>query len=206
MVTWQKRFGADALGVMCVNVSTKQFADADLTSEIQNVLEETGLSPSSLKLEITESAFLGDIHRAQSTLRRLQSIGVAWSLDDFGTGYSSLSYLHRLHVDTVKVDRSFVSRIGADDGSEMVRAIAAIAHNMGMDVVAEGVETAEQLEWLRAVGCEYAQGFYFSRPVDRRAATGIIASAPWRGDKLCAPGSAVQLHMWPVTRPTARLS
>ena len=206
MVTWQKRFGADALGVMCVNVSTKQFADADLTSEIQNVLEETGLSPSSLKLEITESAFLGDIHRAQSTLRRLQSIGVAWSLDDFGTGYSSLSYLHRLHVDTVKVDRSFVSRIGADDGSEMVRAIAAIAHNMGMDVVAEGVETAEQLEWLRAVGCEYAQGFYFSRPVDRRAATGIIASAPWRGDKLCAPGSAVQLHMWPLTRPTARLS
>jgi predicted signal transduction protein with EAL and GGDEF domain len=80
----------------------------------------------------------------------------------------------------------------------MVRAITAIAHNMGMDVVAEGVETAEQLEWLRSIGCEYAQGFYFSRPVDYAAATGLIASSPWRGDKLCAPGSAVQLKMWPV--------
>ncbi len=106
------------------------------------MLEESGLQPSSLKLEITESAFLGDFRRAQMTLRRLQTIGVAWSLDDFGTGYSSLSYLHRLHVDTVKVDRSFVSRIGVDDGSEMVRVIAGIAHNMGMDVVAEGVETS----------------------------------------------------------------
>jgi EAL domain-containing protein (putative c-di-GMP-specific phosphodiesterase class I) len=94
-----------------------------------------------------------------------------------------------------------VSRIGRDDGGEMVRAIAAIAHNIGMDVVAEGVETAEQLEWLRAIGCEYAQGFYFSRPVDFATATGLIASSPWRGDKLCAPGSAVQLQMWPVDPP-----
>ncbi len=189
-----------------MNVSSKQFGDADLTSEIQSVLEESGLHPSSLKLEITESAFLGDIGRAQVTLRRLQMLGVAWSLDDFGTGYSSLSYLHRLQIDTVKVDRSFVSRIGLDDGAEMVRVIAAIAHNMGMDVVAEGVETADQLEWLRAIGCEYAQGFYFSRPVDYAAATGLIASAPWRGDKLCTPGSAVQLQMWPVEPRTARVS
>ncbi len=207
MAEWQKRFGDAAPAVMCVNVSSKQFGDADLTSEIQNVLEESGLHPSSLKLEITESAFLGDIRRAQATLRRLQGLGVKWSLDDFGTGYSSLSYLHRLHVDTVKVDRSFVSRIGRDDGAEMVRAIAAIAHNMGMDVVAEGVETAEQLEWLRSIGCEYAQGFYFSRPVDFATATGLIASSPWRGDKLCAPGSAVQLQMWPVDPPApARIS
>jgi len=207
MAAWQKRFGRAATGVICVNVSSKQFGDADLTSEIQNVLEESGLPPSSLKLEITESAFLGDIRRAQATLRRLQMLGVAWSLDDFGTGYSSLSYLHRLQVDTVKVDRSFVSRIGRDDGAEMVRAIAAIAHNLGMNVVAEGVETAEQLEWLRAIGCEYAQGFYFSRPVDFATATGLIASSPWRGDKHCAPGSAVQLQMWPVEPPEpARVS
>ena len=206
MAAWQKRFGPTAAGVMCVNVSSKQFGDADLTSEIQNVLEESGLSPSSLKLEITESAFLGDIRRAQSTLGRLRALGVAWSLDDFGTGYSSLSYLHRLHVDTVKVDRSFVSRLGVDEGSEMVRVIAAIAHNMGMDVVAEGVETADQLERLRAIGCEYAQGFYFSRPVDFAAATGLIASSPWRGDKLCAPGSAVQLQMWPIEPTPARVS
>ena len=207
MAAWQQRFGNAAPGVICVNVSSKQFGDADLTSEIESVLQESGLHPSSLKLEITESAFLGDIRRAQATLRRLQTLGVAWSLDDFGTGYSSLSYLHRLQVDTVKVDRSFVSRIGRDDGAEMVRAITAMAHNMGMDVVAEGVETAEQLEWLRAIGCEYAQGFYFSRPVEVATATGLIASAPWRGDKLCASGSAVQLQMWPV-KPTqpARVS
>ena len=129
------------------------------------MLEESGLQPSSLKLEITESAFLGDIRRAQATLRRLQMLGVAWSLDDFGTGYSSLSYLQRLHVDTVKVDRSFVSRIGRDDGAEMVRAITAIAHNMGMDVVAEGVETAEQLSWLIASGCQEAQGPRFGDAV-----------------------------------------
>jgi diguanylate cyclase (GGDEF)-like protein/PAS domain S-box-containing protein len=198
MAAWQRRFGALAPRVMCVNVSSKQFADADLTGEIEAVLAESKLDPSSLKLEITESAFLGDIRSAQVTLRRLRMLGVAWSLDDFGTGYSSLSYLHRLHVDTVKVDRSFVSRIGLDDGSEMVRAIAAIAHNMGMDVVAEGVETAEQLEWLRAVGCEYAQGFYFSRPVDVSAATELIASSPWCNDAFVVPGHAVQLQMWPV--------
>jgi EAL domain-containing protein (putative c-di-GMP-specific phosphodiesterase class I) len=179
-------------------VSSKQFGDDDLISEVQNVLEESGLEPSRLKLEITESAFLGDFKRAQIMMRRLQSLGVAWSLDDFGTGYSSLSYLHRLHVDTVKVDRSFVSRIGLDDGSEMVRVIAGIAHNMGMDVVAEGVETLEQLEWLRAAGCEYAQGFYFSKPVDVKTATGLIAAAPWRAISPTQVGTAVQLQMWPT--------
>jgi diguanylate cyclase (GGDEF)-like protein/PAS domain S-box-containing protein len=206
MVAWQRRFGDAAPRVMCVNVSSKQFADADLTGVIEAVLAESGLSPSSLKLEITESAFLGDIRSAQVTLQRLRTLGVAWSLDDFGTGYSSLSYLHRLHVDTVKVDRSFVSRIGLDDGSEMVRAIAAIAHNMGMDVVAEGVETIEQLELLREIGCEYAQGFYFSRPVDMSTATGLIASSPWRDDDLRLLGSAVQLQMWPSDPHPTRVS
>jgi diguanylate cyclase (GGDEF)-like protein/PAS domain S-box-containing protein len=206
MAAWQRRFGAAAPKVMCVNVSSKQFSDADLTGEIEAVLAESGLHPSSLKLEITESAFLSDIRSAQITLGRLRTLGVAWSLDDFGTGYSSLSYLHRLHVDTVKVDRSFVSRIGLDDGSEMVRAIAAIAHNMGMDVVAEGVETLEQLEWLRAIGCEYAQGFFFSRPVDMAAATELIASAPWLEDDLSLAGAAIQLQMWPADKHPLRIS
>ncbi len=206
MAAWQRRFGAAAPRLMCVNVSSKQFADADLTGEIEAVLAESGLEPSCLKLEITESAFLGDIRSAQVTLRHLRALGVAWSLDDFGTGYSSLSYLHRLHVDTVKVDRSFVSRIGLDDGSEMVRAIAAIAHNMGMDVVAEGVETAEQLEWLRTIGCEYAQGFYFSRAIDASAATELIVSAPWRDSGRFLPGHAVQLHMWPSEAAALRVS
>jgi diguanylate cyclase (GGDEF)-like protein/PAS domain S-box-containing protein len=204
MVAWQKRFGSAAPRIMCVNVSSKQFADDDLVGVVQAVLEESGLQPSHLKLEITESAFLGDFGRAQRTLRRLQALGVAWSLDDFGTGYSSLSYLHRLQVETVKVDRSFVSRIGLDDGSEMVRVIAGIAHNMGMDVVAEGVETLDQLEWLRAIGCEYVQGFYFSKPVDVTAATVLIASPPWRATPPPPTGTAVQLQMWPPETPVIR--
>lgn len=205
MAAWRQRYGAQAPLVMCVNVSSKQFADADLTSQVEAVLAEAGLDPCHLKLEITESAFLGDIQSAQLTLRRLQSLGVAWSLDDFGTGYSSLSYLHRLQVDTVKVDRSFVSRIGVDDGSEMVRAIASIAHNMGMDVVAEGVETIEQLNWLRTIGCECAQGFYFSRPVDVATASGLILSTPWRSEELFIPDSAIQLRMWPADLQVARI-
>jgi len=133
-------------------------------------------------------------------LWRLRARKVQLHLDDFGTGYSSLSYLHRLQADTVKVDRSFVSRIGAaDNGSEMVGTIVALARNLGMDVVAEGVETAEQLSQLEALGCEYVQGFYFSRPVDVAAADGLIASQPWREcDGLAdSPGSANELSNAP---------
>ena len=181
MVAWQRQFGAAAPGVMCVNVSSRQFVDVDLASEVEAILRETGLPPSNLKLEITESAFIGDVRAAQVILKRLQSIGVEWSIDDFGTGYSSLSHLHQLKVDTVKIDRSFVSRIGIDEsGSEMVRAIVALAHNLSMDVVAEGVETEAQYVHLRALGCEYTQGFHFSRPVDALAADRLIASQPWR--------------------------
>jgi EAL domain-containing protein (putative c-di-GMP-specific phosphodiesterase class I) len=112
----------------------------------------------------------------------VHSIGIGWSIDDFGTGYSSLSYLHRLQADTVKVDRSFVGRIGnGESGAEMVCTIVALAQNLGMDVVAEGVETAEQLSRLGALGCEYVQGFYLSKPVDVAAADCLIASQPWRG-------------------------
>jgi EAL domain-containing protein (putative c-di-GMP-specific phosphodiesterase class I) len=109
-------------------------------------------------------------------------IGIGWSIDDFGTGYSPLSYLHRLQADTVKVDRSFVSRIGnGENGAGMVCSIVALAQNLGMDVVAEGVETAEQLSQLGALGCEYVQGFSLSKPVDVAAADCLIASQPWRG-------------------------
>jgi len=181
MVIWQRRFGAGAPAVICVNVSCRQFVDADLASEVEAILRETGLHASNLKLEITESAFIGDVQAAQVTLSRLQSIGVEWSIDDFGTGYSSLNHLHQLHVDTVKIDRSFVGRIGVDaGGSEMVRAIVALAHSLSMDVVAEGVETEEQFVHLGAVGCEFTQGFHFSKPVDALAADRLIASQPWR--------------------------
>jgi EAL domain-containing protein (putative c-di-GMP-specific phosphodiesterase class I) len=106
---------------------------------------------------------------------------VEWSIDDFGTGYSSLSYLHRLQANTVKIDRSFISRMGDHSkGSEMVRAIIALALNLGMDVVAEGVETIEQVLELQRLGCDRAQGYYFSHPVDPAAAARLIGSQPWR--------------------------
>jgi diguanylate cyclase (GGDEF)-like protein/PAS domain S-box-containing protein len=181
MEEWQRRFGHAAPALMCVNVSSRQFADVHLADHVADALARTKLDPAHLKLEITESAFLKDLPAAQVMLHRVHAMGVRWSLDDFGTGYSSLSYLHMLPVETVKVDRAFVSGIAcADSGSEMVRAIVTLSHNLGMDVVAEGVETAEQLVQLRQLGCEYAQGYYFSRPCDADIASLLIATQPWR--------------------------
>ena len=157
----------------------------------RQILDETGLEPSKLKLEITESAFLGDVGRAEATLASLQSMGVEWSIDDFGTGYSSLSYLHRLQANTVKVDRSFVSRMGVDaKGSEMVRAIVALALNLGMDVVAEGVETH------RADGR--------AANARLRACPGILLLATRRSSGGGSPDRVSALAREPGHRPPAR--
>ena len=180
MAVWLGQFGADAPRFMCANLSSKEFADIDLMKGVSNILELSGLGSSYLKLEITESAFIHDVPAAQVTLKKAQAMGIECSLDDFGTGYSSLSYLHRLDVATVKVDRSFVREMGIGrSGSAMVRSIVALAHTLGLSVVAEGVETAEQFAELRKVGCEYAQGFYLSKPVDAEAAGLLIAAQPW---------------------------
>ena len=185
MAAWQTRFGPAAPSVMCANVSSRQLANGHLVEEIAAILAHTGLAPSSLKLEITETAFISDVPRAHAIMNRARAMGVEWSLDDFGTGYSSLSYLHQLRVNTIKIDRSFVGLLGADNTvSKMVRAIVALAHNLGIDVVAEGVETAEQHAALLHLGCEFAQGFYFSKPVDASAADGLIAAQPWLGQRL----------------------
>jgi diguanylate cyclase (GGDEF)-like protein/PAS domain S-box-containing protein len=181
MATWQSDFGAAAPQIMCANVSTRQLAHAGLMTDIATTLRATGLLAGHLKLEITESAFINDVPGAQTTMDHARQMGVGWSLDDFGTGFSSLSFLHRLQVNTVKVDRSFVSQIGrGSSGSEMVRAIVGLAHTLGMDVVAEGVETAEQAAALRSLGCEYAQGFFFSKAVDKGAAGRLIEAQPWQ--------------------------
>jgi len=181
MASWIADYGSAAPLVMCANVSNKQLADAGLMTAIAATLTDTGLKAANLKLEITESAFINDVPAAQTTLNRARAMGVGWSLDDFGTGYSSLSFLQRLNVDTVKVDKSFVSEIGIKaNGSEMVSAIVGLAHTLGMDVVAEGVETAEQASVLQALGCEYAQGFFFSKAVDTRTAARLIESQPWQ--------------------------
>jgi diguanylate cyclase (GGDEF)-like protein/PAS domain S-box-containing protein len=179
LAAWRRTYGDSAPEAVCVNVSSRQFLDAELPDIICGILAATGLSPSNLKLEVTESVLIGDIRVACATVARLQRLGIEWSLDDFGTGYSSLSYLHQLQVDTVKVDRSFVNRMGDNgDGAEMVRAIVELGHNLGMDVVAEGVETEAQLKGLRALGCEFCQGFLFSRPVEAAVASVLIATQP----------------------------
>ena len=181
MASWSSDFGAAAPRVMCANVSNKQLSGPGLMDEIAATLETTRLRASHLKLEITESAFIHDIEAAQATLGRARALGIGWSLDDFGTGYSSLSFLHRLDIDTLKVDRSFVNDMAAGaGGSGMVGAIVGLAHTLGMDVVAEGVETAEQAEALRALGCEYAQGYFFSKAVDSDTASRLIESQPWQ--------------------------
>jgi diguanylate cyclase (GGDEF)-like protein/PAS domain S-box-containing protein len=181
MAKWMADYGAAAPLVMCANVSSQHLAAADLASQISMTLRASGLTPGNLKLEITENAFVRDVTMAQGMMDHTRTMGVAWSLDDFGTGYSSLSLLQRLQIDTLKVDRSFVSAIGqGGSGGEMVRAIIGLAHTLGMDVVAEGVETAAQAAELRSLGCEYAQGFYYSAAVDTAAACRLIEAQPWQ--------------------------
>ena len=149
--------------------------------QVAKILNETRLHPKWLDLEITESVAMDSIDAKIATLLDLKALGLHISLDDFGTGYSSLSYLHRLQAGTVKIDRSFVSRLGhGARGAEMVSAIVGLAHNFGMDVVAEGVETAEQLACVHQLGSDYAQGFYFAKPMDAAAVEPLIATQPWR--------------------------
>jgi diguanylate cyclase (GGDEF)-like protein/PAS domain S-box-containing protein len=167
LVRWQRELpGGESLTVS-VNLSVKQFAQADLVEQVRRALDETGLSPASLRLEVTESIIVENLESAAATLARLKALGLQVYMDDFGTGYSSLSSLHRLPIDALKVDRSFVSRLGTErEASALVRTIATLAHNLDLVLIAEGVETARQLDSLRALKCEYAQGFFFSVPVD----------------------------------------
>lgn len=149
-----------------VNVSAKQFAGTRFADEVAEVLRESGLDPHHLKLELTESLLMENSEAAVRTLDRLRSLNIEISIDDFGTGYSSLSYLHRLPLDNLKIDRSFVSRmVEAAENVEIVRTIIALARNLGLKTIAEGVETESQLELLKKLGCDYAQGYLFGRPV-----------------------------------------
>jgi diguanylate cyclase (GGDEF)-like protein/PAS domain S-box-containing protein len=175
MRRWEHEFPSEDPMFISVNLSPKQFNQPHLLERVSDILQETGLDASSLKLEITEGAVMENLEMATELLRQLRALGVKLSIDDFGTGYSSLSYLHRFPIDTLKIDRSFVTRISENnENTEIVRTIVVLAQNLGMDVVAEGVETKEQLAILRQFGCEFGQGFYFSKPVSEIEAGGII--------------------------------
>ncbi len=165
IMAWQR--GEVGRVRVAVNVSAKQFQRRDFADRVAKIVRESAVDPSLLELELTESAVMADPATSISALRRLTALGVSIALDDFGTGYSSLSYLRRLPLNKLKIDRSFVQELGADDGSseQIVRAIVSLAHNLNLKVIAEGVETIAQLRFLRAAGCDKFQGFYFSRPI-----------------------------------------
>ncbi len=164
---WRLDAPAAAELIVSVNISPRQFSDATLVDTVKAVLAETGLPPANLKLEITETAIMENAGSAVERLRKLKTLGIALSIDDFGTGYSSMNTLQQFPLDTLKIDLSFIRRMDhSSEGLEIVKAIISLAHSLRLQVVAEGVERSEQLAILTALGCEYAQGYYYSKPVD----------------------------------------
>ncbi len=175
MRAWQLQFPREIPLTISINVSARQFAQADLVQRVGEIIEATGISASSVRLEITESVTMGEVEKTIRVLGQLKALGVLLSIDDFGTGYSSLSYLHRFPIDILKIDRSFVSQMDAgSDGLQIVRTIISLADNLGLAVVAEGAETQAQVTQLKLLGCDYCQGYFFSRAVSAAAIEGML--------------------------------
>jgi EAL domain-containing protein (putative c-di-GMP-specific phosphodiesterase class I) len=163
--TWSDQSKMKELSI-AVNVSARQFYQPDFVDQVLSILEQTGASPSRLKLELTESLLVSNIEDVIAKMNQLKSIGVGFSLDDFGTGYSSLSYLKRLPLDQLKIDQSFVRDILTDpNDAAIANMVIALARTLGLDVIAEGVETVPQFEFLTAQGCHAYQGYLFSKPI-----------------------------------------
>ena len=175
MQRWHCILPSDPPLFISVNLSVKQFSQPDLIERVVEILNETEFNPKHLKLEITESAVMENVETATDILNRLRALGLRVSMDDFGTGYSSLSHLRRFPIDTLKIDRSFVTQMTEDvENAEIVRTIVGLAQNLGMDLVAEGVETPDQVEMLKSLGCEYGQGYFFAKPLDYQRAEQYI--------------------------------
>jgi len=176
---WHQKFPANPPLTVSVNLSNQQFKQPDLIDRISAILQETQLDPRTLKVEITEGVIMENAESAVAILAELKNLEIQLYIDDFGTGYSSLSRLHTFPTDALKIDRAFVSRMTEDEGNEaIVQTILILASHLGMDVIAEGIETSEQLNLLRALQCEYGQGYFFSKPIDSIAATLLIESQP----------------------------
>ena len=179
MQVWQQQFPAQFTPLtLSVNLSCKQIACPELPEQIEQILRETGLSAQSLKLEITESSIMSHPDVIELVLSQLQVLGVQLYIDDFGTGYSSLSRLLELPLDVLKIDRSFVQQLSSERGEYLVRAIANLAQSLGIDVIAEGVETAEQSLKLQSLGCHRGQGYLFARPLDSQDIPLLVCKQP----------------------------
>jgi diguanylate cyclase (GGDEF)-like protein len=179
MRAWQLQFPERPPVQISVNLAGRQFVQPNLIQQIDDVLQATGLDTRSLKLEVTETVIMAHAEEATAVLRQLRGMGIKLLMDDFGTGYSSLSYLHRFPVSTLKIDASFVQRMenGGKD-ADIIQTIVALAHTLGMDLIAEGVETERQLALLRELKVEYGQGYYFSKPLPAAEAEALIAAWP----------------------------
>ena len=176
--SWQKLFPSDPPLTINVNITPKQFAQPDLASQIGKTLQETGLDPCCLNLEITETIAMADADRSAVVLSELKALGILLDIDDFGTGYSSLSRLQRFPVDTLKIDRSFISHMDTDiETREIVRIIVMLAHGLRLKVVAEGVETPAQANMLKDIGCELAQGYLYSKPAPAETIEELLSNA-----------------------------
>jgi EAL domain-containing protein (putative c-di-GMP-specific phosphodiesterase class I) len=177
--SWQIKFPRPRPLTMNVNLSVKQLADPDLVGYVQRSLAEFGIPPETLSFELTESALITQIESAGETLVRLRALGVRLKLDDFGTGYSSLSYLRAFQFDSLKIDRSFLSKVVSDpETSAIVAMIVHLAHALNMNVVAEGIENSQQLAEAVRLGCDTAQGFHFSAALEKDAAEQLLCEPP----------------------------
>jgi diguanylate cyclase (GGDEF)-like protein/PAS domain S-box-containing protein len=176
---WQEQFPGDPPLWISVNMSGKLFMKSNMVDELLGILEETGLEPRDLRLEVTENVVMDHADLAIRNLMELRALGIQLSIDDFGTGYSSLSYLQRFHYDQLKIDRSFVSQLSSrGDSRAIVETILNLANSLGIGVVAEGIETADQVDRLKKMQCPHGQGFWFSRPLAVPAAEELMATSP----------------------------
>lgn len=177
MVKWQEKYPMAVLPCLSVNLSGKQITQSDLVPQIERILHETGFTPEQLKLEITETILMDNFQMAFDQLSALQKLGIQIYIDDFGTGYSSFSYLNQLPIDALKIDRSFISAEGSEGNNwKIVQTILSLAKSMGIDAIAEGVEDADQLAKLTALGCGYLQGYFISKPLDVPSAEAFMVS------------------------------
>jgi len=163
---WQTFFPLSKPLFACVNISSRQLLRNDLVRDVREVLSAVSLAPNSLRLEVTEDLLSQDVDQARTVLEQIKTMGAGISLDDFGTGYASIGKLQGLPIDTLKVDKSFIARLrNSDEASVITRTIIDLAHGLNMDVIAEGVESEDDMNRLREMGCEFGQGFYFGPPM-----------------------------------------
>lgn len=192
---WQQEFPQDQPLTISVNLSARQFAEPDLVEQVRHVLEDVDIDPGTVRLEVTESVTMGNAERAIRVLSQLKELGIRLSLDDFGTGYSSLSYLQRFPLDVLKIDRSFVSAMcRSSESLQIIKTIVSLARNLGMLVVAEGAETEAEVVQLRALGCDFSQGYFFSKPIGEVEIATLLRITAAQQNSAVTPGVTLCLE------------